>query len=191
VDNAVAHQPVQLAAMTEANGWTPARSQLIDWEPDYANFSTRRVQTFSKGGEDVGVSITFYRNQGEYRKMVTSSNQLVKSRNARWRVVARGRTEVAIGKERLSVKTTEITDGTDRIVAWHWYRVGGRLTASDILAKVYIALSKLHGQGDDSALVVIYTRKKDRGGSEDLVLADFAAGMGEAVERTLSEAEAR
>ena len=191
VDNAVARQPVQLSAITGANGWNAAGVQLIDWEPEFGNFSASRSQVFSKTGEDVGVSIMFYRNQDEHRKLITSANQLVKSRNARWRVATHGRAEVGVGKDRLSVKTTEFTDGSDRIVAWHWYRVGGRLTASDVLAKVYIALSKLSGQGDDSALVVIYTRKKDRSGSENLVLANFAADMGDAVQRTLSEAEAR
>jgi EpsI family protein len=191
VDNAVPRQPVQLSAIADASGWSTTGAQLVNWEPDYVNFSSRRFQVFTKGGEDVGVSIMFYRNQGEHRKLITSTNQLVKSGSPRWRVATSGRTETAVGKERLRVKTTEFTDGSDRIVAWHWYRVGGRLTASDILAKVYIALSKLSGQGDDSALVVIYTRKKDRSGSESRVLADFAAGMGEAVQRTLSDVEAR
>jgi len=139
----------------------------------------------------MGVSILFYRDQDEHRKLITSTNQLVKSGNGRWRVATRGRTEVGVGEERLSVKTTEFTDSGDRIVAWYWYRVGGRLTASDILATVYIALSKLSGRGDDSALVVIYTRKKDRSGSENLVLGKFVADMGDAVQRTLSDAEAR
>jgi len=191
VDNAVARPPVQLSAITGANGWSSAGAQLIDWEPEFANFSSRRSQVFTKEGEYVGVSILFYRDQDEHRKLITSTNQLVKSGNGRWRVATRGRTEVGVGEERLSVKTTEFTDSGDRIVAWYWYRVGGRLTASDILATVYIALSKLSGRGDDSALVVIYTRKKDRSGSENLVLGKFVADMGDAVQRTLSDAEAR
>jgi EpsI family protein len=44
-----------------------------------------------------------------------------------------------------------------RMLVWQWYWVNGRWTASEVMAKAYLALSRLTGNGDDSALIVLYT----------------------------------
>ncbi len=45
----------------------------------------------------------------------------------------------------------------ERLLAWRWYWINGRLTTSNYLAKAYNALDKLTGRGDDSAVIVVTT----------------------------------
>ena len=47
----------------------------------------------------------------------------------------------------------------ERLTVWKVYWINGTLTASDILAKAYGAMYRLLGQGDDSAVVILYTPK--------------------------------
>jgi hypothetical protein len=47
----------------------------------------------------------------------------------------------------------------ERLTVWKVYWINGTLTASDILAKAYGAIYRLLGQGDDSAVVILYTSK--------------------------------
>ena len=42
------------------------------------------------------------------------------------------------------------------LTVWQWYWINGKLTTSDFEAKLYTALSRLSGQGDDSAVIMLY-----------------------------------
>ena len=58
------------------------------------------------------------------------------------------------------------------MVAWKIYWINVKLTDSDYLAKVYSAFYRLTGRGDDSAVIIVYTRK-DQDESAETVLQSF------------------
>ena len=62
-----------------------------------------------------------------------------------------------------------------QLVAWQFYWVGGRVTASDHLAKVYGAMNRLLGHGDGSAVIVVYTPKDWAGDAPALLLSFLTA----------------
>ena len=47
-----------------------------------------------------------------------------------------------------------------RLVVWQWYWINGKLTASDVEAKLLTALSRLRGQSDDSAVIILYAHQE-------------------------------
>ena len=57
-------------------------------------------------------------------------------------------------------------------------------------AKGYTALSRLMGRGDDSAVVIVYTRK-ERPGEAEAALGAFLRDAGPAIEAMLAETRAR
>ena len=61
-----------------------------------------------------------------------------------------------------------------RLVVWQIYWINGTLTTSDYLAKVYSAFYRLTGQGDDSAVIVVYT-PKDGIDNPEVLLESFIA----------------
>jgi len=180
---------VRVLPAVPANGWVAAENPVSGWKPDFSIPSAEIAQTYTKDGKQVGLYIAFYRNQKQDSELVNSMNQLVRSTSKAWIVTASGSMESAVGNERISLRTAEMRSGREALVAADWYWVDGHLTANDYLAKAYLALAKLVGHGDDSALITIYTLAPDSGESGNELLSRFAADMGEAINRTLVEAD--
>ena len=101
--------------------------------------------------------------------------------------MAGGSRELASGGQPVKASTAELRNvAGQRLAVWQWYWIGGRLTSSDHLAKLWQAVHRLLGEGDDSAVVILYAPKEDQA-----ALADFAAGAMGSVERTLQAARGR
>ena len=94
---------------------------------------------------------------------MTSTNVLVASSDPAWSVISGERENVILDGMPLGVRTAELlrTDTTDqRLVVWQWYWIDGKLTASDIEAKLLTAIARLRGRGDDSAVIILYAHKE-------------------------------
>jgi len=72
---------------------------------------------------------------------------------------------------------------------WSLYRVHGRLTSNPYYAKALLAWSRLTGQGDDAALVVLYTPLRGSGEAARASLRSFAQAMAAPIDRALGAAE--
>jgi exosortase A len=174
--------PPQLAHLAPPAGWseTPA---FVDWKPAYANPSATLRQSFTKGSQQVGLHIAYYRNQDFERKLVTSTNVLVVSNDPVWSVVARNHVALATGEVR-SAELRGRQAGIDtRLVVWQWYWINGHLTTSDIEAKLLTALSRLRGRGDDSATVMLFARADGAAPS----LTAFAEAAGPQIMQLLAQ----
>ena len=95
---------------------------------------------------------------------------------------------IALGQGSLQVRTAELKSAADaRLVVWQWYWINGHLTDSDFVAKGHTALSRLVGQGDDSAVIIIYAPKESTEGG-DAALDAFShaalAGIDDMLQRT-------
>jgi len=98
---------------------------------------------------------------------VSSNNTLVASNDMAWSRVASGVKPIGADGRAVTAATAELKGPSgERLVAWYWYWIDGRLTASDTLAKAYTALSTLEGRGDDGAIIVVYTWKGQSGAAE-------------------------
>jgi len=174
IDNADQTRPPALARLAPPEGWTEAAG-FATWKPAYTNPLSELHSTFSKDDKVVGLYIGYYRNQDYGRKLVTSTNSLAQSTDHIWSVVAHGRSTPHIEGLPNSLHSTELLgkDSTPetRLVVWHWYWINGKLTTSDVEAKLYTALSRLRGQGDDSAVIMLYAPAKIAAET----LPDFAA----------------
>ncbi len=174
--------PPQLGRLAAPAGWAET-SDFIDWKPAYANPSAMLQQSFSQGNKQVGVHISYYRNQDFERKLVTSTNVLVVSNNPIWSVVARDRVALAFGEVRSTELRGRQAGFETRVVVWHWYWINGHLTTSDIKAKLLTAFSRLRGQGDDSAVVILFAPAEDAAPA----LAAFADAAGPTIYQLLSQ----
>ena len=177
----------RIEPVAAAGGWASEEGGLTGWTPRFDNPSASMHGTFRKDGRPVGVYMAYYRDQGEERKLITSTNVLVASNDRNWIRAGGGARQSQIGDQSLNLRTTELR-GTDasRLAVWQWYWVGGRLTASDHVAKVYTALNRLLGQGDDSAVIIVYTPRNGGAAGESL-LQEFIAAHAPAIEQALQK----
>ncbi len=194
IDHSANRAVPQLSAPTTLSaGWAASPTPVAVFQPDFKNPSAQFNTSYNQGNQSVGVYVAYYRLQDYDRKLVSSDNVLVKSKDSSWAQVARGTRGASLGNQNVTWRTAELrgspvagqtNDG--RLVVWQIYWVNGTLTASDALAKAYGALYRLLGRGDDSAVIVIYTPKGEAG-EGDATLTHFMQANGPALQTLLEQ----
>lgn len=183
-----ASTPVIFSNPMPKEAWQPV-TPLIAWQPVFNNASAEFHSAYNNAHRWVGLYIAFYRNQNYERKLITSTNALATSLDPVWQVVTSRPATANIGGNQLRVRNSELLEkrgnADQRYVVWQWYWINGRLTSSDIEAKWLTALAMLSGNGDDSAVVVVYTPKADA----ETTLTDFTRDLGEQIQFALAETQ--
>ena len=159
------HGPVQLVAPEAVPPWQTAQQPPVDFTPAFQNPSAMASWGYLGPQSDaVGLHVSYYRQQGYDRKLVSSENVLVISNDSHWARLSTGSAHMTLPDQTLTVsqvllrkQRADLAGSAPRLLAWRFYWVNGRFTGSDIQAKIQGALSRLTGHGDDGALVVIYT----------------------------------
>jgi len=170
--------PLTVPTALAAN-WLAVRPAVADFKPAFQNSSAEINNSYANQGRVVGLYLGYYQHQNYERKLVSSSNVLVVSKDPQWAQVASGSRMVALGEKQVAVRTAELRGSAltaqaneGRLVVWQIYWINGTMTASDYLAKAYGAFYRLLGRGDDSAVIIVYTPKDQAGGAE-AVLESF------------------
>jgi EpsI family protein len=162
IEHADAASAPQLALVQPGGGWQRVDAARDVWRPRFENPAAETNAVFSDGAARVGLFVAYYRNQGYTSKLVSSENALVTSKDKRWAQVKSGVRSVDAGGRSLDVRSAELKgESGERMVVWSWYWIAGRTTTSDHMAKAYTALSRLRGEGDDSAAVIVYAAGAD------------------------------
>lgn len=159
--------------------WQLTRPAAIDFTPAYQNTSEKIHASYVYQGRTVGLYIGFYRRQDYEHKLVASDNVLVARNDPQWALISSGERVIAFENDLHAVHANELrgaslteSDLKENLLVWKVYWINGTVTASDYLAKVYGAIYRLMGRGDDSAVIVVYT-PKGKGGEGDVNLESF------------------
>ena len=142
----------------------------------------------------VGLFLAYYRNQTYSQKLVTSNNVLVTSGDLRWTRLGSSRRATVFDGHSYAVPTLDLRANAAadqnrdvHLVVWQIYWINGTLTTNDYLAKAYSAVYRLIGRGDDSAVIVVYTTKKNDE-RPDALLESFLAANYSAINTLLEKA---
>ncbi len=182
----------QLAPLATIPGWRPMPQGIGSWQPSFSGANATMQMAFEKDGRVAGLFVGYYRHQDSQRKLVTSTNALVRSDDPFWARSAGGVRHIAFDSQDLKVRSAQLRGvGRQNLAVWQWYWVDGQWTASDSLAKAYMARARLTGKGDDSAVVILYAAQ-EQGVEAQAILEDFAAAAGVAIKDALRQtAESR
>jgi len=184
------HVQVALQPIPGGAGWVASAAPLLNWTPAFTPPSASVSQTFEKDGRTVGAIVLLYRGGDEMRKLISTSNKIVRSFDRDWRISGYGQRSAVVGTTSITVNTLDFS-GTQRVAAWHWYSIGGINTASPAMGKLHEALGKLLGRRDVGALVVIYTTGERPDARTNPVLEAFANDMGGTIDAYLKNEMAR
>ncbi|KQP39770.1 exosortase A [Pseudorhodoferax sp. Leaf274] len=197
LERAQNHTMPQLALATGLqDGWQATERPSPGWKPAFQNPSAELFQGATKDAQPVGLYIGYYRSQNAERKLVSSTNLLVPYSDKDWAEVGAGTASAPWPGGAVPVRQAELraslvgSADAVRLLAWQVYWVNDRLIASDALAKVHGALSRLLGRGDDSAVVVVYTPIR-AGANAQETLASFVQANGRTIEAGLQQARQR
>ncbi len=169
------------------NGW---RAQALgsQWQPVYKRPSAAASQGFvSPSGQAVGVYLFYYRDQDRSRKMITSTNALLRDEDTTWNPLeksTRRLNQIAEGGASLTVEETvllavagPVDSERERLRVWRFYWINGQWTASEAHAKWLTAISRLRGRGDDSAALLVFASERQLGSAEPALIAFLQANL--------------
>ena len=178
-------RPRAIEPIAEAHGWRAVESSNQSWRPAFSGERAATWQVFERRGQRVAVYIAYYSGQTQERKLVSAANNLLAPEGeSRWHYAGTGVSEVAWRDVPFEATRSTIAGAGGRFDVVWWYWIDGRVTSSDALAKIRIALSRLRLRGDDSAAIFVFTPPADHsdGGA---IAAQFAADMSESISRVL------
>ena len=167
--------------LDRVDGWTAGAPALSSFAPHYPHPRSQLNETFESDRGKVALFVAYYSGQLNNGQLVTYDNDVVVVSDKVWGAIAQRAQTAHIAGQPLSVVETEIRGdagrrGEERLLAWRWYWINGRLTTSDYLAKAWNALDKLTGRGDDSAVIVVTTSMAARDdGKARAALESFVA----------------
>jgi exosortase A len=170
--------PPQLNLAAPA-GWQSSE-RSIQWRPAYAHPTAETQAEFTSGTSRVGIFIGYYHAQDYEHKLIASTNALVHSSDANWLRTGSASRSITIDGASHRIRTAELRGpGARRLIVWQWYWIDGKITASDHLAKVWQAVNRLMGKGDDSVVVILYAPEDTPGNGESALESFVQAASGD------------
>ena len=163
ISSTVRGLPVHMQEVAAADLWKLNTNISNKWQQPFPySVSQYNGNYFNNEGKEVFLHISYYRQQNYERKLVTSTNDLMNFNN-NWVKISRNNIKVDLNDESFFVESNtfrykkpsqeQINVG---VQAWKFYWVNEKFTANNVYAKILGALSKIKGQGDDGAIIVIY-----------------------------------
>ncbi len=190
----ISSEPVDLRPLAPESGWRLAVSSNA-WTPAYIGSDASVQAAYVTPGDDFPVSahIAYYRNQLPDTKMVSSSNVMVSTRDSDWAVVSDAKRPAEANGQFFEVRESELLSkhldlSERRMRAWQLYWVSGRLTSSSTVAKLLGVWQLAKGQGDDGAIITLYTANTQDSSAR---LDHFLKSHGEALISELDRAQGR
>ncbi len=190
-DAAVATGTPHLAPVAPAPGWRMAAGEGDGWKPAFVEPAGELQARYASAEGEVGLYVAYYRRQDYERKLVSSQNMLVRSNDLKWAVAATGLRTLELPGGAVTLRTARLRpaslggapDGS-RLAVRQLYWVNGRLTQGDASARLWGALYRLMGRGDDAAAIVVHAHEA-RAGEQEAVLDAFLQAHLGAIEAQL------
>jgi EpsI family protein len=177
---------VEISDVAPARGWTRAALPAMAWTPTLTNPTRQRVQSFEKDGRRIDVFIGIFQNQTWTAKLVTVVNGFALQENPQWNLAVRGTAKTELGDQSLDVETGVVLGKNTRILAWKWYWIHGKATASDSQAKVAQLLASVRSLPDTAAWVAVYADATASTTESAALLDQFMREMGTSLQRSLN-----
>lgn len=145
-----------LPAPEPAAGWAAPAPQPFAYQPVYRGARARVVQTYWAEGDinPVGFHAAWYYGQREGSEMIVWGNGPAPATLKDVSLVRTARTLSAFNQP---VRENLVSTPDGRVLTWHWYRIDGNTVVGDAEAKLRLAMDRLLGKSDESAVVVLAT----------------------------------
>jgi exosortase A len=179
-------RPLAPEAARAQAGWVVAPGPAA-WQPRLEGPQVVLVNSFEKGGSRVDLVAGLYRDQRQGAELVNSQNQLAGETNG-WRQVTREvRAVVLAGRERVVRSAVMRGAAGQYVLVWHWYWLHPVWSASDMHAKVDLALDRLLLRSDTSAWMAAATSfDPERPLQAEAVLRGFLSDMAGSIDSALT-----
>lgn len=176
--------PLAIALPEAQGGWRQAGE--TSWRPGYVGMRAERAGRYQRDGQEVGLYLAYYAAQGAGTELVQWDNQIVRSTM---------HDRVELGRRAMPLpaagaapgQAVRVRDADGEWVVWYQYWLGSVRTAQPWRAKLELAIDRLSGRPDGSALILLRTAGQDDAETRarlDAFLSAHLAGIESALART-------
>jgi exosortase A len=185
-------RPVQTTGLSiklpeSYQGWNLQTTPLTDWQPHYVGTHAQAMHTYRKQDKVVSVYLGYYRTQRQDAELINSQNFMVRQKHPVWNNVGEKQHTISLHGKSESIRQTLLRSPDNRLLIWSWNNLGNTDTTNPYLAKLLLAKSKLLGQPDDGAVIIIATTYEGLPESAAPILQSFANDMLPAIDASLNE----
>jgi len=181
-----------------AGAWQAAANPPAAWSPSFENPSASAHRSYvDAAGHLVGVQLQYYRQQNTERKLISSTNVVVRADDHQWNPLSSSTRNIPTASGSLTVREFQLLSADassqsnrQRLRVWQMYWINGFWTTSDLQAKLKGAWDRLRGEGDDAAAVMLYARDGE-GDAADQALSAFVQANRDWLEARLAAARER
>lgn len=178
---------VALTAPQAKPGWAVLEDDEFPYRP---SFNGHRGEVFQRyqnvNGEALGLYIAYYAEQHKGAELVMHGNSLEGRQGSGWIRTSSGEDRLSIG----TVARATLRRGERRLNLWSWYFINGRVVTNDFVAKGLLALNRIAGLKDDSAVLVLIVPTDERTATGKVTAEAFVSDYMAAVETMLRDVEA-
>jgi exosortase A len=162
---------------TLPDGWQAAATPVSDWVPGFSGGRSSASRSYERGEQRAAIWISFYRQQGYDRKMITSTNGMAEpGEQATWVTLAKSIRTLDLGGQAVDVRAADLRGSAQpgdsqaqRLRGWQLYWIDGRFVSGDLRARWQLALNRLLGRGDDAAVIVLYADSTGPGDADSVL----------------------
>lgn len=178
LDNKSDIPPISGMSVVDSSGkWNMDPIHLTDWMPGYIGSPSQFIGHFYHENRHVGLYITYYQNQNQDSKLISSSNVLVTDRGSRWRNVDGRKRDISLNEIPFTVYQNQLHASKERLLIWRWFWLTSYETADPYVAKMIQALNRVWGNGDDGAEIIVAAAYEHDPEEVTSVLREFIADM--------------
>jgi exosortase A len=180
--------PIETAAPSLGDWHPTSGPSLSPWLPQFTPPRATIESTYARADERAGVYVAIYHDQDRASKLVSSENQLIRTTDRTGYIISEQTRTVATNEGHpLTARETLIRVGDKRILVRSWFWIDGVSTASELHVKLAQARSRLRGQGDAGAIIVVYALLPSEGEPASPALDDFMRQAHKIFPRVLAE----
>ncbi|MDY0074013.1 MAG: exosortase A [Thauera sp.] len=156
LDAPVESFPVALELPAPADGWVPSEDETLSYRPRYDGARATAYQAYRVDHQpEVGLYLAWYYGQREGSEMLNWSNGVITvNREEGHGLLQQQKVQSGSG---LAVHEWRITTPQGPLLVWQFYRSDGRNLYRESEMKIRLALERLLGREDESAVVVLVT----------------------------------
>lgn len=178
---------VALEAPPAQPGWTLQGDEANTYRPAFKGHRGEVFQTYRRDdGATVGLYVAYYAEQRKGAELVMHGNGLDGREGSGWARTGTREDQLPVGP----VRNAALRRGEQRMELWSWYWINGRVVNSDFIAKGLLAMDRIMGRADDSAVIVIVVPTRELELSGEAVAEGFVRDYGAAISAMLQTAEA-
>jgi exosortase A len=137
--------------------WTELEYDPWGWKPFYLGAAAEFQRCYEREGEVVGLYVGYYRDQRPERELIQTYNAFVDPAREEWKRSVLTRRTVPGRRPPLPVTQVDLEAPGVHLRVWRTYWVGGRFLAGENEVKLEQLRMKLTGDGDDAAVLMVYT----------------------------------